>query len=54
MKPLAIALSGVVRGFQGRGDGGGNLTNIQCKSIRNWHNDFPLNNEYMLIKMKNK
>jgi hypothetical protein len=34
------------------GDGGGNLTNVQCKAIGNWHNESPLYNEYMLIKMK--
>jgi hypothetical protein len=28
------------------GDGGDNLTNVQCKAICNCHN------EYMLIKMK--
>jgi hypothetical protein len=32
----------------------GNLTNVQCKAIGNWHNESPLYNEYMLIKMKRK
>jgi hypothetical protein len=36
------------------GDCGGNLTNVQCNPIQNWHNESPLCNEYMLIKMKNK
>jgi hypothetical protein len=31
---------------------GNNLTNVQCKAIQNWHNESPLYNEYMLIKMK--
>jgi hypothetical protein len=38
----------------GRGDGGENLTNVQCKAIGNWHNESSLYNEYMLIKMKTK
>jgi hypothetical protein len=25
-----------------RGDGGGDLTNVQCKAIRNWHNEPPI------------
>jgi hypothetical protein len=36
------------------GDGGANLANVQCKAIWNWHDESPLCNEYMLIKMKNK
>jgi hypothetical protein len=36
------------------GDGEGNLTNVQCNAIGNWHNEPPLYNEYMLIKMKKK
>jgi hypothetical protein len=35
-------------------DGGGDLTNVQCKAIQNCHNKFPLYNEYMLIKIKKK
>jgi hypothetical protein len=31
MKPFAIALSGAGKGS--RGDGGGDLTNVQCKPI---------------------
>jgi hypothetical protein len=30
MKPLAIALSGAGEGLLGRGDDGGNVTNVQC------------------------
>jgi hypothetical protein len=52
MKPLAIALSGSVRGSWGEGDDGGNLANVQCKAIQNCHNESPLYNEYMLIKVK--
>jgi hypothetical protein len=45
MKPLAIACSGVGKGLRGR-DGGGDLTNVQCKSqcIN------PPFTEYILIK----
>jgi hypothetical protein len=43
---------------QGRGskgeDGGGDLTNVQCKAIQNCHNKSPWYNEYMLTKMRNK
>jgi hypothetical protein len=53
LKPLAIALSGAGRELCG-GESRGNLTNVQCKSIWNWHNESPLRNEYMLIKMKKK
>jgi hypothetical protein len=35
-------------------DGGGDLTNVQCKAIQNCHSEVPLLNEYMLIKMKKK
>jgi hypothetical protein len=35
-KPLAIALSGMVRGLRGR-DGGGNVNNVQYKSSWNCH-----------------
>jgi hypothetical protein len=52
MKHLAIVLSGQGRGC--RGDGGGNLTSVQCKATGNWYNEFLLYNEYMLIKMKKK
>jgi hypothetical protein len=56
MKLHAIALSGAGRGLQwggGRGgeDSGGNLTNVQCKAIQNCHNESPLYNEYILIKI---
>jgi hypothetical protein len=44
VKPLVVALSGL----KGR-DGGGNLTNVQCKPIWNSHNELLLYNEYILI-----
>jgi hypothetical protein len=53
MKPLAIALSGIGKGLR-QGDGRGDLTNIQCKAIWNCHNESPLYNEYILIKIKEK
>jgi hypothetical protein len=53
MKPPTIALSGARKGLQ-EGDGGGDLTNIQCKAIQNCHNDSPPYNEYILIKMGKK
>jgi hypothetical protein len=34
------------------GDVGGNLSNLQCKPIQNYHSESPLYNEYMLIKVK--
>jgi hypothetical protein len=51
MKPLIIPLSGVGRGLRAR-DGRDNLTNVQCKPIQNCHNEFPLYNECILIKME--
>jgi hypothetical protein len=39
-KPLAIALSEAGRGLSG-GDSRGNLTNVQCKPIWNYHNESP-------------
>jgi hypothetical protein len=53
MKPLAIAFSRVDRGLKW-GDGGGDLTNVQCETIQNYHNECPLYHEYTLIKMKRK
>jgi hypothetical protein len=53
MKPLAIVLSGVGRGWKGR-DGGIDLTNVKYKLIRNYHNKFPLYNEYLVIKINGK
>jgi hypothetical protein len=44
---IAIILSREPR----RGNGG-NLTNVQCKGIGNWHNEYPVYKEYMLMKMK--
>jgi hypothetical protein len=49
MKSFATALSGAARG-----GGESNLTNVQCKAIENYHNEFPLYNEYILIKMEEK
>jgi hypothetical protein len=40
MKPLAIALSGVVRGLRERDDGG-NVNNVQYKSNLNCHYKSP-------------
>jgi hypothetical protein len=37
-----------------RGDGGGNLTNVQSKATGNCHSESPLYNEYVLIKIKEK
>jgi hypothetical protein len=46
MKPVEIALSGILWGLLGGGaDGGDNLTNVQCKPIWNCHNESPLYNE---------
>jgi hypothetical protein len=53
MKPLAIALSGARRGLE-EGDGKGDLTNVQCKAIQNCHNESPMYNESILIKMGKK
>jgi hypothetical protein len=36
MKPLAIALNG-----EGGGDGGDDLTNVQCKAIGNCYSESP-------------
>jgi hypothetical protein len=41
MKSLAIALSGVGRGSR-RGDRGGDLINVQYKTIQNCHNESSL------------
>jgi hypothetical protein len=49
MNPLAIPLSGVWRGL-GR-DGGGDITNIQCRVIQNCLNESLLYNKYIIIKM---
>jgi hypothetical protein len=53
MKPLAVALSGAWRESRWE-DGGGNLTKVQCKPIGKCHNESPLYNEYILIKMNKK
>jgi hypothetical protein len=49
MKPFAIVLSGA--GKDVGGDNGHNLTNAKCKAIGKWHNESPLFNECMLIKI---
>jgi hypothetical protein len=49
-KPLAIALNGVGRSWEGI-DGGSNLTNMQYKATWNYHKESPVYNEYILIKM---
>jgi hypothetical protein len=36
------------------GNGGNDLTNVQCKAIGNWHNESLLYNEHILIKVKKK
>jgi hypothetical protein len=47
MKFFATALSGI--GEWGRW--WSDLNNVQCKSIGNWHNESPLYNEDVLIKI---
>jgi hypothetical protein len=49
IKPLGIALHEVEKGLS-MGNGGGDLTNVQCKAIQNCHNESLLYNEYILIK----
>jgi hypothetical protein len=49
MRPLATSLREV--GKVGWGEGEGDLTNVQCKAIRNCHIESPLYNEYILTKM---
>jgi hypothetical protein len=51
MKPIAIALSGVGRDLKGVGDVWGCPTNVQRKAIQICHNECPLNNECILIKI---
>jgi hypothetical protein len=51
MKPLASAISSMGRVLLG--NGGSDVTNIQCKTIQSFHNGSLLYNEYVLIKMKN-
>jgi hypothetical protein len=55
-KPFAIVLGRVGRGLRGRDDRE-NVNNVQYKSNQNCHNESPLYNECILIKinkMKNK
>jgi hypothetical protein len=49
MKPLANVLSEAGREVAG-GDKGGDLTIVQCKTIKKCQNKSYLCNEYMLIK----
>jgi hypothetical protein len=52
MKPLSIALNWVGTELH-EGYGAGGVTYVQCKAIQNWCNEYPLHNEYILIKWKN-
>jgi hypothetical protein len=49
-KPLAIALSGAVRGLRRRDDGG-DVANVRYKPNQNCHCESSLYNEYILIKI---
>jgi hypothetical protein len=49
-KSLSIDLSEVGRRLQGR-DNGGNVNNVHDKSNQNYHYEFPLYNEYILLKI---
>jgi hypothetical protein len=44
MESLAIAIGGAGKGLRGR-EGGGDLTNVQCKPNWNCHNESPLYDE---------
>jgi hypothetical protein len=48
-KFLVIALNGMERESTGR-NSGGHVINVQYKPIWNCHNEFPLYNEYVLLK----
>jgi hypothetical protein len=52
MKSFAIALCGAGGACWGRQ--WGNLTNVQCKHIQNFHNDSSLNSEYINKNEKRK
>jgi hypothetical protein len=54
MEPLTIVLRGQGGGLSGSGGGGGYLTNVQCNPFKKCHNEFPLHNEYILVKMRRK
>jgi hypothetical protein len=48
IKPLGIILNGMREEVAWAGEmSGGNLTNMQCKAVGNWHNESPLYNEYI-------
>jgi hypothetical protein len=49
-KPFAITLSRVGKGVKGR-EGGGDLNNVQYKTIWNCPNGSPLSNKYTLIQI---
>jgi hypothetical protein len=49
-KPLAIVLRRVGKGSRGR-DSRSDLTNVQYKPIWNYHNESPLYNKNILIKI---
>jgi hypothetical protein len=49
-KPLAIALNGMGRKLRERGVGG-DVTNVQYKPNQICHCEFPLYNEYIIIKI---
>jgi hypothetical protein len=53
MKPLTTVLSVVGKGLKGR-NGRTDVHNTECKTIQNYHNPFPLYNEYVLMKMKKR
>jgi hypothetical protein len=54
LKSVGIALSSREGFAMLRKDGGGDLTNIHHKAIRNCHNEFSLYNPYILIEMGKK
>jgi hypothetical protein len=49
-KHFAIALGSLERGLRGK-DNGRNVNNVQYKSDWNMHFEYPLYNEYILIKI---
>jgi hypothetical protein len=53
MNPLVIPLSGAERVLW-KEDGGGDLTNVQCKANQNCHNEYLLYKECILTKMGKK
>jgi hypothetical protein len=49
-----VVLSRTGRGWRGEGDGGCDLTIVQCETIQKCHNKSSPYNEYMLIKIYKK